>query len=279
MIPESNDDIIKKVSKRKDKKNKKEKKKRERKLKEEEKDKDLEQIEAIKEKKTKFGITWEIQREAICKSVKQNYIFYIALIACLYAFSKSDSSKYSFIIALVTIIFITFYGYLMHFISHSMNTTFSNIYSQYDNFFTRNKYANWFASNFIYFMEFHATTHHDSGVNKQFKNVVLEIMNNLATQGIILIIVKYFFNLLDNRVILLWAFFYATVHNMNYIIVKPSTHREHHLDDKTNYGIDIWDILIGSKYDWNNIETHNHTAINLIVITAVIMYIWKRFRL
>jgi len=284
MIQESN---VKKVSKRKDKK------KREKKLKDQDKsenkdkdkdkdndnDKDKEQNEVRKEKKTKFGITWDIQREAICKSVKQNYIFYIALIACLYAFSKSDNSKYSFIIALVTIIFITFYGYLMHFISHSMNTTFSNIYSQYDNFFTRNKYANWFASNFIYFMEFHATTHHDTSVNKQFKNVVLEIMNNLATQGVILIIVKYFFNLLDNRVILLWAFFYATVHNMNYIIVKPSTHREHHLDDKTNYGIDIWDILIGSKYDWNNIETHNHTAINLIVITAVIMYIWKRFRL
>ena len=280
MIQESN---VKKVSKRKDKK-KREKKlndqdKSENKDKDKDNDKDKEQNEVIKEKKTKFGITWDIQREAICKSVKQNYIFYIALIACLYAFSKSDSSKYSFIIALVTIIFITFYGYLMHFISHSMNTTFSRIYSQYDNFFTRNKYANWFASNFIYFMEFHATTHHDTSVNKQFKNVVLEIMNNLATQGVILIIVKYFFNLLDNRVILLWAFFYATVHNMNYIIVKPSTHREHHLDDKTNYGIDIWDILIGSKYDWNNIETHNHTAINLIVITAVIMYIWKRFRL
>jgi len=283
MIQESTDDIVKKVSKRKDKK-KREKKlndqdKSENKDKDKDNDKDKEQNEVIKEKKTKFGITWDIQREAICKSVKQNYIFYIALIACLYAFSKSDSSKYSFIIALVTIIFITFYGYLMHFISHSMNTTFSRIYSQYDNFFTRNKYANWFASNFIYFMEFHATTHHDTSVNKQFKNVVLEIMNNLATQGVILIIVKYFFNLLDNRVILLWAFFYATVHNMNYIIVKPSTHREHHLDDKTNYGIDIWDILIGSKYDWNNIETHNHTAINLIVITAVIMYIWKRFRL
>jgi hypothetical protein len=285
MIQESNDDIIK-VSKRKDKKKREKKykdkdegKKNKDEGNDKDKDKDKEQNDSIKEKKTKFGITWEIQREAICKSVKQNYIFYIALIACLYAFSKSDNSKYSFIIALVTIIFITFYGYLMHFISHSMNTTFSRIYSQYDNFFTRNKYANWFASNFIYFMEFHATTHHDTSVNKQFKNVVLEIMNNLATQGVILIIVKYFLNLLDNRVILLWAFFYATVHNMNYIIVKPSTHREHHLDDKTNYGIDIWDILIGSKYDWNNIETHNHTAINLIVITAVIMYIWKRFRL
>ena len=89
----------------------------------------------------------------------------------------------------------------------------------------------------------------------------------------------YLLNLIDNRVVFLWAFFYATVHNINYIIVKPITHKEHHINDKTNYGIDIWDIIVGSKYDWNNIETHNHTAINLIIITAVIMYLSNRFKL
>ena len=238
------------------------------------------------ENKKKIAINWDIQKEAIYKSVKQNYIFYIVLIACLYAFAKDTNSnsnsnsninsKYSFIIAVGTICFITLYGYMMHFISHSLNTNLSRIYSQYDNFFTRNKYTNSLAKKFIYFMEFHATTHHDSDVNKQFKNIVLEFLNNLATQGVMLIMVKYLLNFLDNRVVLLWAFFYATVHNMNYVIVKPSTHKEHHIDDKTNYGIDIWDILIGSKYDWNNIETHNHTAINLIVITAVILYLSRK---
>ena len=128
-------------------------------------------------------------------------------------------------------------------------------------------------------MEFHANTHHDTDINKQYKNIAIEFLNNMATQGVLLLIVKYFLNILDNRVILLWAFFYATVHNINYLYVKPSTHKEHHIDDKTNYGIDIWDIIIGSKYDWTNIETHNHTAINLIVITAVIMYFSKKFNL
>jgi hypothetical protein len=221
----------------------------------------------------------DVQLGAAAKSIKQNYIFYIVLICCLYAFTKCDNNKSSFILTLISIAFITCYGYVMHYLSHTLNTTLSEIYETYDNVFTRNKYIDWFARKYIYFMEFHAITHHDTEINKQPINIVLEFLNNLATQGVLLIIIKYLLNWLDNRVVLLWAFFYATVHNINYIVVKPSTHVEHHIDDKTNYGIDIWDIIVGSKYDWNNIETHNHTAINLIIITAVIMYLSKRFKL
>ena len=220
----------------------------------------------------------DIQLSAIFKSVKQNYIFYIALICCLYAFTKCTFNKSSFIIAVVTILFITLYGYIMHFMSHHMNTIMSDIYKTYDNIFTRNKYIDWCARKFIFFTEFHATTHHDTDINKKYKNIALEFINNVATQGGLLIGVKYLLNILDNRVILLWAFFYATVHNINYLVVKPTTHQEHHMDDKTNYGIDIWDIIIGSKYDWTNIETHNHTAINLVVITAIIMFLSNKYK-
>ena len=228
--------------------------------------------------KNKMSVESHVQLNAIYKSVKQNYIFYIVLIGCLYAFSKCEYNKSCFIISVGTICFITLYGYMMHFMSHFMKTTMSDIYKTYDNIFTRNKYIDWFAKQFIYYTEFHATTHHNTEINKQYKNIALEFLNNAATQGVLLIIVKYFLNILDNRVILLWAFFYATVHNINYAIVKPSTHIEHHIDDKTNYGIDIWDIIIGSKYDWTNIETHNHTAINLIVITGIIMYLSNKLK-
>jgi hypothetical protein len=50
------------------------------------------------------------------------------------------------------------------------------------------------------------------------------------------------------------------------------------MNDKTNYGIDIWDIIVGSKYDWKTIETHNHTAINLLVIAAVIVFCSNKFK-
>ena len=234
--------------------------------------------ERKKKNNRKKEVDPEIQLNAIIQSIKQNWIFYIVLLCCLFAFTKCQYNKSYFVITIFTFWFITLYGYVMHFMSHYMKTTMSDIYKTYDNLFTRNKYLDWIARKFIYFTEFHATTHHDTEINKQYKNIALEILNNLATQGVILICIKYLLNFLDNRVILLWAFFYATVHNFNYLAVKPQTHKEHHIDDNTNYGIDIWDIIIGSKYDWTNIETHNHAAINLIVITAVIIYLSNKFK-
>lgn len=233
----------------------------------------------IKINKQTFKVDTNIQLDAFYKSIKQNYIFYIVLLCCLYAFTKCNYNKSYFILTLISMGFISCYGYVMHYLSHYLNTTLTQIYNTYDNVFTRNKYIDWLVRKYIYFMEFHDTTHHDTEINKQPKYIVLEFLNNLASQGVLLIIVKYLLSLIDNRVVFLWAFFYATVHNINYIIVKPITHKEHHINDKTNYGIDIWDIIIGSKYDWNNIETHNHTAINLIIITAVIMYLSNRFKL
>jgi sterol desaturase/sphingolipid hydroxylase (fatty acid hydroxylase superfamily) len=85
--------------------------------------------------------------------------------------------------------------------------------------------------------------------------------------GVVLII-----KLIDIRVLLLWAFMYATVHNINYVFIKPTTHKDHHVNNHTNYGLDVVDILLNTKYDYNDIEVHNHVAINLILITYVICY-------
>ena len=229
--------------------------------------------------KKNVDVDTRTQLVAIYKSVKQNYIFYIVMFYCLYCFTKYTHQRSSLFLTFVSIIFITFYGYTMHFFSHYLQNRLSENYKKYNNILTRNKYINWIFENLIYFCEFHHKTHHDTDINKQYKNIALEFINNLASQGVLLIIVKYGLNLLDNRVILLWAFFYATVHNINYLYVKPSTHMEHHMNDRTNYGIDIWDIIMGSKHEWSNIETHNHTSINLLAITAIIIYLSNRFKL
>jgi hypothetical protein len=276
MFVESEEDILKTREERKLKRKERKKERRERRA--DRTAKENSELNNIPFKKS-ISVDSDVQANAIFLSIKQNFIFYIVLVGCLYAFTKCQHNKSSFVLSILTIGFITFYGYVMHYLSHCLNNTMSEVYKTYDNVFTRNKYIDWCANKLIYFTEFHATTHHDIEINKQYKNIGLEFLNNIATQGVLLLIVKYFLNILDNRTILLWAFFYATVHNINYLYVKPSTHKEHHIDDKTNYGIDIWDIIVGSKYDWNNIETHNHTAINLIVITAVIMYFSKKLNL
>ena len=227
----------------------------------------------------KMSVKTDIQLISIYKSLKQNLIFYVVLVGCLYAFTQCKYNKSNFILAVISITFISFYGYGVHLVSHYLGTHISEMYQSYDNIFTRNKYINWLAHKVIHFGEFHARTHHDTEINKTFKNITLEFINNLVMQGGGLLILKYLLDLIDNRTVLLWAFFYATVHNINYNIVSPLTHQQHHLSDKTNYGIDIWDIIVGSKYSWAEIETHNHTAINLIVITAVIIYLSNKFKL
>lgn len=227
----------------------------------------------------KFHVNDYEQIITIYRSIKQNYIFYITILLCIYIFTQCSHNKSNLIYGTGTMIFITFYGYAVHYLSHFMGDYVSKIYKSYDNIFTRNKYFNWFAENLIYFGEFHANVHHDTSINKTYTNIALEIINNFITQGWIIIVIKYALNFLDNRVILLWALYYATVHNINYNIVHPLTHQQHHINSKTNYGIDIWDIIVGSKYDWSEVETHNHSAINLIVITAVIYYICNKFKI
>jgi hypothetical protein len=216
---------------------------------------------------------------AIYKSIKQNYIFYITILLCLYIFTQCSHNKSNFMYGIGSMIFITFYGYAIHYLSHFMGNTVSELYKSYDNIFTRNKYFDWFANHLIYFGEFHSRVHHDTDINKTYKNIALEFINNLITQGGAIIFLKYALKFIDNRVILLWALYYATVHNINYNMIHPLTHKQHHLNNKTNYGIDIWDIVIGSKYDWNEVETHNHTAINLIVIAIVIYYVSNKFKI
>ena len=45
---------------------------------------------------------------------------------------------------------------------------------------------------------------------------------------------------------------------------------EHHVDIFTNYGIDLLDIVFGSKYNYDTIENLNHCCINIIIIGIIL---------
>ena len=89
--------------------------------------------------------------------------------------------------------------------------------------------------------------------------------------GIILII-----KCLDIKSLILWSFMYATMHQGNYYLFSTSTHIDHHKKPTTNYGVDTMDIIFNSKYDMNDLEYHNHVAINLILITYIIVMMTGR---
>ena len=224
------------------------------------------------------AVPTEIQVNAIINSVKKNYLFYIMLIVCICIINKLSYKSPNIVLSLITIVPISLFGYAVHYVSHKMKDKFSKEYLSYDNIFTRNRVCNIIFTYIIRVAEFHHAVHHDTSINKKFTNILLEIRNNILLQGVIIIIFKKLLNLMDDKIILLWALFYSTVHNINFNITHPITHAEHHVNNKTNYGIDIWDILIGSKYDWTHIENHNDTIINLIVITFVIIRISNYFK-
>jgi hypothetical protein len=210
---------------------------------------------------------------AFKESIKKNKWFYLTLFICFYMFKQSSPNNTSYILLVVSYIFILIFGHIVHRISHNIN--FTNIYNKHKK---RNIHPriDGYLMNFCRFMDFHSITHHDTTVNKEPANLFYEFINNVITQGgIIIIFVKLVNYFIDFRVVMLWALMYATTHNINYVFLKPSTHRDHHIDDNTNFGIDIADIIFDTKYDLDDIETHNHVSINLFIITLIIIYFYK----
>ena len=206
------------------------------------------------------------------RSIRDNWIFFLSLLGCCYAISKY--TKYSFRSALLSAILISLYGYFTHMASHYIS--FTKIYNANDNYITRNKVLNFLCTQVNRFADFHDTTHHDTRINKRPANVIYEFINNFVFQGGIIVAFAYISRVVCIPSLLLWSLLYATVHNINYIIMPPKTHQNHHADKNTSYGLDIWDVIFNTKYDPDEIEVYNHMAINMICITAVLCYYYKR---
>lgn len=238
----------------------------------------------------------------IIESIKTNYIFWVTIIASiiLISYYTTGNNINSYISGTFTYIFIAFWGYLMHYISHSIN--FTDVYKNSTNIACRilhqNPIINQMIETILYYtIDFHSVIHHDTSINKTPTNIIIEAVQNFLTQGGLMIMFNKLFNptflfdkfyfkiTLNNHILMLWALFYATVHNINYNITHPIEHKNHHINPKTNYGIDIVDIILNTKYNNHNhntstplnhppitIEDHNHAAINIILITIYLIW-------
>lgn len=207
-------------------------------------------------------------------SITKNKWFYITLFVCFSMFKFQDiissNQSTSYFTFAFSFIFILIFGHVIHRLSHNVN--FTEVYNTHKKG-NINNYVDIILTKICNLLDFHKKTHHDSDVNKKPMNIYYEFINNFLTQGGILVIFIWFCNhCIDMRIILLWAFMYATAHNINYMFLKPTVHRDHHLHEDANYGLDIADIIFDTKYDLNDIEDHNHISINLIIITLIITY-------
>ena len=168
-------------------------------------------------------------------------------------------------------IYVSASGYFVHQIAHGINL--QKVYASQNIYLARNSWIDQILTWFCQAFDFHDEVHHDSSVNKEWQNICYEFILNFITQGGAILLGVHILKQASYSVIVLWALLYATLHNINYNIIHPTTHRDHHLKKTTNYGIDLYDIFFNSKFDIKDIEEHNHGALNLVLLTILIVYL------
>ena len=210
------------------------------------------------------------------KSIQDNIIFWLITFFCLYIINR-HSGKYTFFETVLTFIITMIWGYYVHVISHAYD--FEKLYTQSNNFITRflqqDENLNPVVLFFLRQFDFHSKIHHDSTINKQPFNLFMECFQNIISQASLIIfsgVSLFGLNIqFDKNAIIIWALFYVTVHNINYNYVNQQFHIDHHINEKTNYGIDLLDIIFDSKSDLSFIENNNYYIINSIIITLIMI--------
>jgi len=205
----------------------------------------------------------------LVESITHNYIFYLSVLAC--AFTIAKFSKSSFILAVVSLVYVSFIGYVSHAFVHNFNYT--NALKENSGHPLLVKYPKLvpYLEKLCYYMDFHEETHHDTTINRQIPNLLTEFVLNFLTQGGLFMLVILFCRYVNIYIVLLWALAYCTVHNINYDYIRPAAHQYHHQNKHTNYGIDVWDVLFQTKHpEDKTVEDINHYSINMIISTAII---------
>jgi hypothetical protein len=214
------------------------------------------------------------EEDPLLKSIKLNYIFYSLLFVCLFIISYYTNS--SFLWCILTFIYVSFNGYFVHYLSHQINL--GEIYKGHgasaniDNYISAIPGMNNIILFWCKMFDFHSETHHDTSINKKLNNRIYEFIMNFITQSGLLLLFILFTKYLNYYVCFLWGIFYATVHMINYDIIKPQSHKNHHLNVKKNYDILLWDTVMNTKYDYNDIiEDVNHCSYNIVILTILIV--------
>ena len=205
----------------------------------------------------------------LMQTLQTNWIFYITIILCIGYLSRFNSLN--FVVMIYSLVAFSLLGYVVHYVSHHIN--FTEMYKRSNNYITRSPILNYFMSKTCNFMDFHDATHHDIEINKTPMNILYEFFNNLMMQGLIVIGVIKLSQFLSLKMALLWGLFYATYHNINLLLDPTPTHMYHHKDKHSNYGIDAWDIFMGTKHPETPLDNYNLASINVIIITLVINWL------
>jgi hypothetical protein len=82
----------------------------------------------------------------------------------------------------------------------------------------------------------------------------------------------------DIWVVMFFALFYSSLHNINYGIFRVNkVHYLHHQMGNTNVGIDVFDVMFGSKHPDETVVENTDHYIPIIIAAAAITLITKYF--
>lgn len=232
------------------------------------------------------------QVELLLKSIVLNFYLIFCMIiqtvtlSILYPCVENGNIIQNIAVGGISFILSMMSGYWIHVASHQYDTNF--IYSNITNLWTSlfntpvpPKLKKLFPF-FAYSINFHDYIHHNSEINKNWEHVIVECASNMFTQGIAIILLYKILGIqlningsiisLNYPIIFAWSLLYATIHNINYNIITPHCHIQHHINKYTNYGIDFMDIIFNTKYDQVP-EAMNHASINIFAIMLLIIFI------
>jgi hypothetical protein len=213
---------------------------------------------------------------ALKKSFYINKYFWITYLLCIIILSTKygihKSTMTNIYIGILFSIIAIANSWLIHFLSHNIDLEriFLELLSKYN--IKLNNYLHKAIILIIrYTYDFHDKIHHNSTINKKWYNIIIEFCQNVLQVLTIVGVAKLLHYKIDNTVLFLWGLIYATVHQINYEIIDNRHHKEHHMNNHTNYGIDTADIMFNSKYNLNDVEDMNHASINIVLSTLFII--------
>ncbi len=220
------------------------------------------------------------------QSLKINGKFWISILFIIWLITYNGTQGYTLTEGIISFLAAILLGYIVHYVSHAYD--FEKLYNNSSwplikYIKSKPKVDKVIRKFILYTLDFHDKIHHNSSINRTPFNITMEFLQNIFMEGGILILFSTKTNLSINilggkfrfnrAILLLWGLIYASVHNINYRFFENSQHRNHHIDPKTNYALDILDILFDTKYDINNIENINFDwGINMVIITFFIIY-------
>lgn len=216
-------------------------------------------------------VSFKEQSESLKEHILLNYPFYTITAICIFILSCKKTNKHNYFVMIFSLMYVAFAGYFIHMISHNIHYT--KMYDEYPVIYKNIPIVDNCFRAFTWFLDFHHISHHDSDINKLPKYQLLEAINNFVMQGAIGVCAGTLYNMMDWRMFMLWGLFYASFHIINYTFIEPTVHSDHHINIYSNYGIDIFDILMGTKHNWSDIEDYNHYSINMVIISVLFYFI------